>query len=289
MIRKKQKTVVFVKWGGKNDGIHDELKMQYQMIRNQRAQMILLKHILLAELSDRSVYVYQSKKVASVSLVHSFNEVGVYGVHVHSFEALQLKESFIKSLIKKTSGKVISIVREPVARQISLLWHYWGTSGEPFLEKYGSLEEIEEDFYSIPNKEDEFQWYKKEFEKTLNINIYDYQFDRERGYSIIEEDGISILLLKMEKMNELEDVIGQFCGIENFKILKANMASQKEYFYAYQNYLDHVKIPVDFFEYYYLGNKYMDYFYTEEEKKEMGKKWKPDYAGSFKEIQQIDR
>lgn len=253
-----------------------------QKMRNQHARIMLLEHILLAELSEQSVYVYQSKKVGSVSLVRSLNAAGVYSVHVHSFADIQypyhLEENLIRSLIKKTSGKVISIVRDPIARQVSLLWHLWGTNEEVFLDQYSSLEEIEKNFYSIPNREDEFQWYKEEFEKILNINIYDYPFERERGYSIIEKDGISVLLIKMEKINALKEVIGRFCGIENFKLLNANMAVSKKYFYAYQNYLEHIKIPTDFFEYYYHGNKYMDYFYTEEEKRVMGEKWCPGYS-----------
>ena len=233
----------------------------------------MMNQILLAAIADNSVYVYQSKKVASTSIYVSARAAGVFGVHVHNFAGLDLPDCLVKNMIKKTSGKVISIVREPVARQISLLWSYW-KNGESFLRNYDSLEELESKFYSIPNEEDEFEWYLKEFKDILGVNIYDHQFDRDLGYSIIEKDGISILLLKLEKLFSLEKVIGNFLGVENYKLVNTNTGKEKSYRYAYENYLEHVKIPRVFWEHYYSKNEYMNYFYTDDEKKMFYERWK---------------
>ena len=233
----------------------------------------MMNQILLAAIADNSVYVYQSKKVASTSIYVSARAAGVFGVHVHNFAGLDLPDCLVKNMIKKTSGKVISIVREPVARQISLLWSYW-KNGESFLRNYDSLEELESKFYSIPNEEDEFEWYLKEFKDILGVNIYDHQFDRDLGYSIIEKDGISILLLKLEKLFSLEKVIGNFLGVENYKSVNTNTGKEKSYRYAYENYLEHVKIPRVFWEHYYSKNEYMNYFYTDDEKKMFYERWK---------------
>lgn len=256
-----------------NSALIKKIEMQDYIINKISAQLKLVREMLFAQMSEKSVYVYQSKKVGSVSLVNSVQAVGIYGVHVHNLLSNPNEELFLRDTIKRTSGKVISIVREPVARQISLLWHYWGRREEAFLREYQSLKDIEGTFYSIPNKEDEFDWYKNEFQKVLNINIYDYPFDRNIGYSIIEKDGISILLLKLEKLNVLEKVIGDFLEVADFKILNGNMARCREYHYAYQNYLDHVKIPLSFWKYYYHGNQYMDHFYSEDEKRQFYKRW----------------
>lgn len=80
-------------------------------------------------------------------------------------------------------------------------------------------------------------------------------------------------MLKMEKIDSLEKVIGSFLGVEKFSLIKGNIASEKQYCYAYKNYLENVKIPTDFALHYYNGNKYMDYFYTAEEKKEFCERW----------------
>ena len=136
------------------------------------------------------------------------------------------------------------------------------------------MEEIEHQIYNIPNREEEFEWYLKEFKNILDINIYEYPFDKEKGYSIIEKDGISLLLMKTERLNDLESVIGKFLGVEKFKLAEGNMAQNKKYKIAYQNYLQNVRIPQAFYNYYYCNNQYMDHFYTKEEKDVFYQKWK---------------
>lgn len=240
-----------------------------------QAEFKLMKEIFMAEMSEKSVYVYQPKKVGSVSLVNSAKAAGVYGVHVHNFLSLGKEKGFLRNIIKRSSGKVITVVREPVARQISLMWHYWGKGSSAFLQqkKVCSLAGLEQLFFS-PNNENEFEWFNKEFKKILGIDIYDRPFDRELGYSIIEADGIQILLLKLEKMQSLENVIGRFLEAENFALSKLNIATRKNYRYAYQDYLENVEIPSGFWDHFYIGNKYMDHFYSEDEKKKFYEHWR---------------
>ena len=238
----------------------------------------LLGEMLFASVMDKVVWVYQDKKVGSQTIVKSAKAIGIYAVHVHSFNLLKYErfefgDVFIKKMIQKTSGKVISLVREPIARQVSLLWQNFGVDSVRALRGCQSWKEWEEKFYRIPNEEDEFEWYLSEFERILDINVYEHPFDKEKGYSIINQDGISVLLLKMEKIDELEPVIGAFLGEEDFKIVRNNIGRDKKYKYAYQNYLEHVKIPRSFYEHYYKDNAYMDYFYTEEEKNAFSRRW----------------
>ncbi len=238
----------------------------------------LLGEMFFALATDKAVWVYQDKKVGSQTIVKSAKAVGVYAVHVHSFDLLKYErfefgDAFIKKVIQKTSGKVISLVREPIAREISLLWQNFGVNPAKALRGYHSWKEWEKKFYTIPNEEDEFEWYLREFLRILDINVYEYPFDREKGYTIINQDGISVLLLKMERIDDLEQVIGEFLGEEHFKIIKNNVGREKKYKYAYQSYLENVKIPRSFYEHYYRDNIYMDHFYTKEEQAAFAKRW----------------
>lgn len=257
----------------KNEKKWDKLE---SVVGNIVYKQTMQEQMLVAGMVEKAVFVYQSKKVGSVSVSSSVRAAGIYAVHVHNFGFTKLEPCFLRDMIRKVSGKVISIVREPIARQISLLWHYWGTATSEFMNenRYKSLEEIENQFYAIPNREDEFEWYLKEFQDVLNINVYEYPFDKELGYSIIEKDGISLLILKTERLNDLESVLGRFLGVEEFELVKENIASYKKYRYAYQNYLQNVKIPRQFFDYYYCNNQYMDHFYTKEEKESFYQRWK---------------
>lgn len=82
-----------------------------------------------------------------------------------------------------------------------------------------------------------------------------------------------MLLLKLEKLNDLEHIIGDFVGIENFQLTKSNETQLKESGLAYKEFLRDVRLPREFFEYYYCDNPYMDHFYSLEEKVKFKAKW----------------
>ena len=61
---------------------------------------------------------------------------------------------------------------------------------------------------------------------------------------------------------------------KNFELIYGNNAEEKGYKYIYDDYKRNVKIPYQFYDYYYRNNKYMDHFYTEDEKRNFYKRWK---------------
>ena len=47
-----------------------------------------------------------------------------------------------------------------------------------------------------------FEWFNVELKEPLGLDIYQYEFDKMRGYQIIEKDNIELLLIKLEKLDE---------------------------------------------------------------------------------------
>ena len=107
----------------------------------------------------------------------------------------------------------------------------------------------------------------------FGIDVFEYPFDKEKGYSIIKKDNIEVLLMKLEKLNGLEQIIGRFAGAPHFKLINANIGEKKQYAYLYKDVKDTMKIPREVFDFYYKGNPRMDHFYSEEEKAAFLKKW----------------
>ena len=69
--------------------------------------------------------------------------------------------------------------------------------------------------------------------------------------------------MKLEKLNSLESVIGEFVDAPNFRLLNANEGSSKIYKYLYKNVREVIKIPRKIADLYYKGNPRMGHFYTE--------------------------
>lgn len=115
-------------------------------------------------------------------------------------------------------------------------------------------------------------WFEDHIEKTFDINIFEYPFDKEKGYSIIKKNNISIFIYRLDKLSQLEREIGEFVGDTSFTLVKTNVASDKEYSFAYNEYLKNVKIKKEFFNTL-TYSKGMTHFYTDEECRQYKNKW----------------
>lgn len=116
-------------------------------------------------------------------------------------------------------------------------------------------------------------WFKDNIEKIFGINVFDYTFDKEKGYSVIRKDNISIFLYRLDKLNKLEKEIIEFTGKNYFKLIKDNISSNKKYIFAYKEYLNHVKINKNLFDKL-IHNNGMSHFYTFDEYEQYICKWK---------------
>lgn len=123
-------------------------------------------------------------------------------------------------------------------------------------------------------KQDVFSWFDYEINKFFGIDVYAYPFDKEKGYSVIEKGNIKILLLKIECLQSLESVIGDFICDSDYKLVDKNMAEGKIYHYAYREFKENVKISPEYFNYYYGGNSKYEHFYSSKEIEQNYKYWK---------------
>lgn len=90
--------------------------------------------------NDEIILVYQPGKVASSSVYRSILNFGRYALHCHTLGDTGFGDNNLYKLLSIKSGKIISLVRDPVARQISAMWQ-----NIPSLNRYSS----DVDFFEI--------------------------------------------------------------------------------------------------------------------------------------------
>ena len=83
-----------------------------------------MHHFAYAPLhNDEMILVYQSGKVGSMSVYKSIEKYGKYVLHTHKLSGLEYrKNNTLLDLLRLKSAKMISLVREPLSRQISVMW-----------------------------------------------------------------------------------------------------------------------------------------------------------------------
>lgn len=197
----------------------------------------------------------------------------------------------IKNILKAFNNrkiKIIAGVREPIERIISHKWqiveypyYYNDVCISTFLDKeygrYNSNLEIKGG-YNSEIYLDVADWFKNYIEKVFEIDVFKYPFDKEKGYLIINKNNISIFIYRLDKLSKLEREISEFSGHSSFILKKANIASEKKYKFAYQQYLKQVRIEKDFFDSL-VESKGMVHFYTTEECKKYKEKWRNKLVG----------
>ena len=72
-------------------------------------------------------------------------------------------------------------------------------------------------------------WFQTHFAPTIDIDVFNAPFDTARGYATFSNDFADVLLLRFESLSRLTEVIGDFVGIENFRMERENVSASKDY------------------------------------------------------------
>jgi hypothetical protein len=231
------------------------------------------------------ILIYQPGKVGSSTVYKSLTEIGIACTQLHTLNFWNNKEfNTYSDLFKKTDMlKIITLVREPISRDISMIFESLNyiahlSHENSFLNLCIEFLKRAKSISSLFIDAKQFDWFDNELKIIFGIDIYAHPFNRENGYCIIKQDNIEVLAIKSEKLSSLEAVIGKFAGILDFKLINDRMSDNRWYKYLYKNVKDTIKIPREIFDMYYKNNPKMDHFYTEEEKAAFLKKWENNIA-----------
>jgi hypothetical protein len=245
----------------------------------------LLKN-LYKVIDNSAVWIYQSGKVGSSTMYKSLDAVSVPCSQAHMIKNIDLlcndeihNELFLNLMEKGEIKKIITLIREPLSRNISAFFEYLGRDGPSAIPHGNSFlytcnKWIKGEFSELKTKiYNMLDWFDQELKAAVGVDVFAHPFDREKGYSVIKQGNIEVLVIKLEKLNSLESVISDFVGAPDFKLITANEASSKPIKYLYKNVREAIKIPRETVNLYYKDNPRMNHFYTEEEKVELLKKW----------------
>ncbi|MCK4761718.1 MAG: hypothetical protein KAW12_05915 [Candidatus Aminicenantes bacterium] len=199
---------------------------------------------------------------------------------IRQLENYKLLREKVDKNFNKIPWKIITLVRDPVMRQISDFFFSFhkhpelmNKEGDILREK--TLEVLKNEITELltPPKDYVLKWFDKEFKAVLGIDVYDFPFDREEGYTIINYNNISILIIKLEKLNQcFNSAISKFIEKDNLKLLDRNQAKQKFYYDTYKYVMNNITFDYDFCKAIY-SSKFMKHFYSPREIESFLTKW----------------
>jgi hypothetical protein len=184
------------------------------------------------------------------------------------------QSQYIRKNIKKYPNRwnwnIITLVRDPIARNISAFFQTLFLVYDQKTLDYGKLADL---FLAEFDHETPLVWFGREIQGVFGIDVLASPFPRSDGYKIYEGEGCRLLLIRLENLDSCAPkAIEEFLGIENFKIMKTNVGTQKAYSQQYHKFLKHIKLPGSYIDRMY-NSKYARHFYSGDEIEAMIKKW----------------
>ena len=200
--------------------------------------------------SSSVYYTLKNKLDHPVFHIHRLSENGIkdsVDEHLQSDRNSRPLHLIVSNLLRNKLQKykgpryVISIIREPISRAVSAFFQN--------TECYKS--EIENGILEINNQKalkllsdklnhniirDLEDWFTKEIEGNLGINVFEESFSQPNGYHIKRKGKVHFMLLQMESLDHVfPEAIQEFLNLpEAIKLEKANIGAEKHYSDSYK-------------------------------------------------------
>jgi hypothetical protein len=253
-------------------------QIKFKIIRFNSPPIIILTP---GKVGSSSVY-YTLKKESThqVFHIHNFSKAGIEKSirdHIHSNRKSKPLHLIVSKILRKKlktyTGKlfIISIIREPISREISSFFQN-SDQYKDILEN--KKLEIDIDVAQKILKEkfetnicNELQeWFDLEIKGNFGIDVFAEKFDYEKKYVISNNNNNHLLLLKMEDLDAVFPI-----AIKNLlnlgaplQLQKANVGDDKHYASTYKNIKKNIKLDdktinqivnSSFFQNFYLEDK----------------------------------
>lgn len=182
--------------------------------------------------------------------------------------------NYLKNL-KNRKVKIITGVRDPIARNYSMLFQSienWGSY--PLLNLFkgdlvrGIHQALRQEMLST------WDWIEKEIRDVWGIDIYDYPFDKSKGYSVIEKDNVEIFLYRLESSQKLDQALNDYLEInDEFRYIQVHERAQSSLSKLYQQVRKQIHLEKDLLDGYYDCDE-MRHFYSDSEIETFYSNWK---------------
>jgi hypothetical protein len=246
------------------------------------------------------IIVYQMGRVGSASVANSLRMQDYdFVFHVHRMNPQNIKkvrEEYISHNVpppKEEMGRklyrhvaltgrpaeFISLVRDPISRNVSAFFrNFRRFTGKRYEDSRVPMEELAEIFIKNYNHDVPLNWFDDEPKQALGIDVYEYPFEKKKGYAVIEKGNFRLLILKLElEDRQKEKALEKFLGSEHIHWMTSNQGEKSSYGSAYKNFLRTVRLSPAYLETM-CNSRYMRHFYSDNEIQKVRDRWLSDKA-----------
>jgi hypothetical protein len=276
----------------------DGIKKRISNLDNPKLQNQIYAAKEFIRALPRPLLVYQMSKVGSTSVYKSLRNAGLAPLHVHKIAGYRqystseyVRDHGVAPTIDFYVGKllypylrwtfhsikVISLVRDPVARYLSMLYHWNEHSAGASSVVSSDHQQTEQslvEHLSQPSTFEEgmFKWFDREIKTVLEVDVMREPFDKERGAGQFSGPRADVLVLKLERLSDLlPTVVSDFVGTPVQEV-QANVGYRRSSGDQYERMKRSLHLPKSVVHRIYSHN-WVQHFYTSEEIAALKARW----------------
>jgi hypothetical protein len=242
----------------------------------------------LVEAGETPILVYQMGKVGSSSIRATLrrNEIRpIFQYHrmnpqniqtyvegrggkqkIHEEVGLKLNELIVKP---KRRAKVITMVREPVARNVSDFFERFGFftgKRKDSTIQTDELAQLHRIFLEEYPHDEPLIWFDIEMKTMLGVDVFEHPFDKEKGYVRFQHKNYDVLVIKLETPDEIKaQALSEFLGRDTLDVSIARAAETRVYADLYDQFKKTLILPP--------ASQLVTHFYTPAEVEKFRAKW----------------
>lgn len=224
------------------------------------------------------ILVFQMAKVGSSSVYHRIKDLGLNPAHFHTMGGGKWGNKMSRKQFEVHPWRIITLVRDPVARNISRYWaakHKRGAN--PSIEHL-----IEDKIKWVGTRKGTrigfvLSWFNKQIKPFFGIDVYDTPFPKDIGYKHYSHRNTKMVLIRTEDLNKVgPTAISQLIGVNFEGMYSINTASDNvkggDHSRKYEEFKKRLKLPENYLDRMYTSEM-VQHFYTPEEIESFYKKW----------------
>lgn len=267
----------------------------------QRTLKILMNHV---RNDDDLILVHQMGRAASMTLTNTIRsmKLGQPVFHTHWLNTDSVKERVDRINAWKNTGlgplnvrvseilapeiekrlearqwQLVSVIREPVARNVSAFFLDIDRFFNDFHNRYQkgniSLDHMQKVFLDEFPHQMPLDWFEKEVEKPFGINVFEANYDEDKGYTIAKKGNVSLLVIKLDKLdNCYKSAFHEFFGKEPERLVNTHVTSASNLAPIYKEFITNAHFPDSYLDRMY-DCRYARHFYSEKEIESFREKW----------------
>lgn len=175
--------------------------------------------------------------------------------------------------------KIISLVREPVGRNISAFFQNLDIYGDG-LDCHNpqnldtTVDTLIQRFVNDFDHQRALEWMSLELEAVGGFDVYGQPFPVDKGCQVLETDNKQALILRVDDLNRVgEAALQAFTGLPEIRLRSENVGDSKSYGSVYKAFKERLVLDKSYMDAMY-DSPYARHFYTDDERRGFARRYK---------------